>query len=476
MKTYNERSFVLSVLIAVFGLVLAGSSTAQTFTTLYNFTAENTNASGIYTNNDGSTPESGLVLSDHTLYGTTWGGGSYGFGTVFRINTDGTGLTRLYDFPTLASTNSSDGVQPVSLVLSGSTLYGRAFSGGSSGEGTLFKLHTDGTGFKNFHSFSQEYFNYTLGTWTNSEGYGTCSFVISSNDTLYGAMSDGGSSGYGTVFKIDTDGTSFTLLHDFTPTSTNSSGSQTNSDGAHPSGLVLSGNTLYGTTTGSGNSGAGTVFKINTDGTGFAILLDVGANALTLSGNTLYCSSRGVFKINTDGTGFTNLLSFDNQLMGTTLLTVDGNSLCVAATFGITGARGGAYEEEVFAANNDGGNLSFLYVWFGDYDFPTGPSGLILRGNTLYGTTELGGSSGNGTIFRISFLPQLTITPSASNIILSWPINYDGFDYTGYSLQSATNLSSPLWTTDLPPPVVVNGQNTVTNAISGTQRFFRLSE
>src|SRR5215469_1051304 len=126
MRTYNESSFVLSVLIALLGSVLAGSSRAQTFTTLYGFTAANTNTSGIYTNNDGRTPESGLVLSDHTLYGTTWGGGTYGFGTVFRINTDGTGFTTLYDFPTLSSTNSSDGVQPVSLILSGSNLYGRA--------------------------------------------------------------------------------------------------------------------------------------------------------------------------------------------------------------------------------------------------------------------------------------------------------------------------------------------------------------
>jgi hypothetical protein len=35
---------------------------------------------------------------------------------------------------------------------------------------------------------------------------------------------------------------------------------------------------------------------------------------------------------------------------------------------------------------------------------------------------------------------------------------------------------APVWTTNSPAPVVVNGQNTVTNPISGAQQFFRLSQ
>ena len=88
-----------------------------------------------------------------------------------------------------------------------------------------------------------------------------------------------------------------------------------------------------------------------------------------------------------------------------------------------------------------------------------------------------GGSSGNGTVFSLSFAPQLTIIPSGANVILTWPTNVAGFDYTGYTLQSTTNLvSSAVWTTNSPAPVVVNGQNTVTNPISGTQQFYRLSQ
>jgi len=100
---------------------------------------------------------------------------------------------------------------------------------------------------------------------------------------------------------------------------------------------------------------------------------------------------------------------------------------------------------------------------------------LILSGNTLYGTAGAGGSGGSGTIFSISLPvspPHLTITPSGVNIILTWPTNG-----TGFTLQSNTNLVSPVvWTTVSPGPVVTDGQNTVTNPISGTQQFFRLSQ
>jgi len=87
-----------------------------------------------------------------------------------------------------------------------------------------------------------------------------------------------------------------------------------------------------------------------------------------------------------------------------------------------------------------------------------------------------GGDYGSGTLFAISVLPALSMILSKDTLILTWPTNHAGFDYTGYNLQSTTNLLSPIWTTNLSTPVVVNGQNTVTNPISGTQQFFRLSQ
>ncbi|MGH7869616.1 MAG: hypothetical protein ACREP9_18810, partial [Candidatus Dormibacteraceae bacterium] len=69
-------------------------------------------------------------------------------------------------------------------------------------------------------------------------------------------------------------------------------------------------------------------------------------------------------------------------------------------------------------------------------------------------------------------LPTPSMLRSGASVILTWPTNASGF-----TLQSTTNLISPaVWTTNSPAPVVVNGQNTVTNPISGTQKFFRLSQ
>jgi hypothetical protein len=67
----------------------------------------------------------------------------------------------------------------------------------------------------------------------------------------------------------------------------------------------------------------------------------------------------------------------------------------------------------------------------------------------------------------------LTINPAGVNVILTWPTN----NATSFTLQSTTSLVSPaIWTPVSPNPVVVNGQNTVTNAISGSQQFYRLAQ
>jgi hypothetical protein len=68
--------------------------------------------------------------------------------------------------------------------------------------------------------------------------------------------------------------------------------------------------------------------------------------------------------------------------------------------------------------------------------------------------------------------PQLNIVSSSDSVILMWPTNAD--DYT---LQSTTNLVSPaVWSAVSSEPIVINGQEVVTNAISGAQMFYRLSQ
>ena len=427
MKTHIKNLFHLPALITGLGVMLAGQAAAQTFTTLYSFTALN----NFGANSDGAGPTARLVLSGNTLYGTAlyggWVDGGYrAYGTVFALNTNGTGFTTLYNF-----TGDTDGANPsAGLILSGDTLYGTAERGGSEAAGSVFAVNTDGTGFRTVHSLD------------GSDGDSPSAGLVLSGNTLYGTAYDGGryvvgSSGYGTVFAVNTDGTDFTPLYSFTPCP---GPLFTNSDGDHPSaGLVLSGNTLYGTAYAGGSLGHGTVFAVNTNGTGFTTLHSFTGGSdgavpyagLILSGNTLYgtaeeggISTNGtVFAVNTDGTGFTTLYTFSN--------------------------------------GSDGGSPA---------------AGLVLSANTLYGTAYAGGSSGSGTVFSLTLppvtAPQLTITPSGASVILTWPAAGAGF-----TLQSTTNLGSlAFWTTNSPAPVVVNGQNVVTNPLAGAQQFFRLSQ
>ena len=129
----------------------------------------------------------------------------------------------------------------------------------------------------------------------------------------------------------------------------------------------------------------------------------------------------------------------------------------------------------VFAMNPDGSGFTPLHN-FKHGEGSSLYSTLLLAGNTFYGTTIGGGSNGTGTVFKLAMTPQVGIGYSGSNIVLTWPTNQAGFDYTGYSLQSATNFASSNWSPVSPAPVAVNGQNTVTNPISGTQMFYRLSQ
>ena len=69
-------------------------------------------------------------------------------------------------------------------------------------------------------------------------------------------------------------------------------------------------------------------------------------------------------------------------------------------------------------------------------------------------------------------LPVLSLARSANNVIVSWSASD-----TGYTLQAKTNLNpSVIWATVSPAPIIVNGQNAVTNPLSGPQKFYRLSQ
>jgi uncharacterized repeat protein (TIGR03803 family) len=380
------------------------------FSILYSFT----------NGNDGSGPMAGLILSGNTLYGTTKNGGSGGHGTVFKINTDGTGFALIYGFTAYSPGTNSDGASPVaSLVLSGNTLYGTTSAGGSANSfGTIFKVNTDGTGFTNLHTFG------LLGV---SDPAFPLAGMVLSGSTLYGTTSAGGGSGAtGTVFMINTNGGGFATVHVF-PAAV----SGTNSDGAHPkAGLLLSGSLLYGTTS-AGGMGYGTVFCLNTGDSTFTNLYNftngvdgsTPVAALALAGGTLYgtASSGGnfpgygtVFKLNTNGTGFTNLYSFATGTGGTQPqagLLVSGGIL-----YGTTQHTSGGAGGTVFKLGTNGSGFTVLA---NGSDGAQPQAGLVLLGDSFYGTASAGGTPGEGIVFKVttngaSFATLHTFSPATN--------------------------------------------------------------
>jgi uncharacterized repeat protein (TIGR03803 family) len=494
-KLLNTGPF-LSI-IALFVLMLVHAVTAQSFTTLHSFPAYTGNNN---TNTDGTSPEAGLALSGNTLYGTAASSGAFGNGTIFAITTDGSGFTNLHSFTALSiyGTNG-DGAYPYGgLVSSGEAIYGTAYLGGSGGQGTIFKINSDGTGFTNLYDFPP-----TLGPYpaTNSSGANPRTDLLLNGNKLYGTATGGGTGGSGTVFALNTDGSGFTNLHQFTVTITPNPA--TNSDGAFPRcPLILQENILYGNTSAGGRFGNGVIFGVNTDGTGFTNLHNFtardslyGTNSdgvspdgrIVLSGGQLFGTAQyggrfdkgTIFTLYTDGSGFTNLHSF-NSTNGSSLysgLISSANTLYGTATGGGISGYGTA-----FKLNTDGTRFSLLHG-FSSLRGPFGNTnsdgvepfgGLILSSNILYGTTIYGGYFGYGTIFSISLPlpPELTISRLGTNVLLTWSTNSPGF-----TLQSATNLiSSATWSAATPAPVIIGTNYTITNNISGAAKFYRLTD
>jgi hypothetical protein len=70
--------------------------------------------------------------------------------------------------------------------------------------------------------------------------------------------------------------------------------------------------------------------------------------------------------------------------------------------------------------------------------------------------------------------PQLAITPSAANVVLTWPTNNAGYDYAGFTLQFTRNLFPTAWSPVAQPAVTNAGQNSVTVPTAVGGKFFRL--
>jgi len=466
-------------------IVLGGR--AQTYSNLYAFTAYG--GSVPPANSDGAFPYSVPVLLSNVLYGTTWEGGTNGEGTIFAVKTDGTGFTNLHIFSALSTYpvgTNADGAQPYdSLLLSSNILYGTAFAGGTNGWGTVFRINTDGSGFTVLRSLNEF-----------SDGAEPRGGLIISSNTLFGTATMGGTGDYGTVFRINTDGNNFTNLHNFTALS---------GDGAEPQGgLVMSGTNLYGMTLGGGtNNGNGIIFSLSTVKSNFTVLYTFAKfgskstntfggspyAALTLSSNsTLYgvtdlggTNGNGVvFSVGTDGMNYKLLHTFALGASDPSLgyytnkdgikpqcqLTLSGSTL-----YGTTTAGGLQGIGTVFSVQTDGTGFTNLYTFtpivtiVGGNLFSSGGAnpgcGVTLNGSTLYGTTTVGGINGNVYGLLLGSAPVfLSEQISGGQLTLTWP-------GSSYSLQSAGDLRGNFSN-------VVGSSSPYVVPATNTQQFYRL--
>jgi len=181
------------------GSVFYGMTTAGGRSQDGNIFSINTNGTGYtdlydFTNSKGQYPYGSLTLSGTVLYGMAYEGGANNWGVIFSINTNGTGYTDLHDF------DITDGKYPYgSLTLVGSVLYGAVSQGAVNGDGCIFSINTNGTMFTDMHDFNV------------TDGNGPQGDLLLSGSTLCGLAPDGGS-GSGTLFMIHTNGSGFSSI------------------------------------------------------------------------------------------------------------------------------------------------------------------------------------------------------------------------------------------------------------------------
>jgi uncharacterized repeat protein (TIGR03803 family) len=243
---------------------------------------------------DGNSPEGTLVQGPNgNLYGTTFNYGANDGGTVFEITAAGK-LTTLYDF--CSQSNCKDGGNPVAwLVLAANgNFYGTTVYGGAHYDnGTVFEITAAGK-LTTLYSFCAVGANCTDGE------HPYAGLVQATDGNFYGTTQSGGVAKYGgypgTVFKVTPRGT-LTTLHTFC----SEPGCD---DGAHPYGDLLQATNgiLYGTTSGAGADGYGTVFSLS---------VGLGPFVKTLQ---------------TSGAVGTTVIILGNNLTGTTHVTFNGRA------------------------------------------------------------------------------------------------------------------------------------------------------
>lgn len=386
--------------------------------------------------------------SDGMLYGTTTGGFGSDIGGVFKIDKNGNNFSVIHQFTT------ADGDSPNAPVIEATNgvLYGTTLYDGAGGGGSIFEINKDGSGYAVIHSFTYD---------LDDGGFSTAPLLQASDGELYGTSQDGGIDGEGVVFRIDLSGDNFVVLHPFA-----------SSDGVSPAAGLIEGTNgmLYGTTIEGGATNGGTVFRMNKDGSGFSVIFNFtntatapdgywpfssllkGSNGL-LYGTTQYGGSFGegiVFSMDYNGNNFTVLHNFGGANDGTQpdQPLVQGPD---GGLYGSTSSGGGAGGlGTVFTINTDGSGYNVLLVLTNAIGSPV--VGLIsASGGALYGTCGGGGAENRGTIFNLtasSVMDNNFLNAPTHVVGTGWLVSGHGTANRIYTVLASTNVALPAsnWT------------------------------
>ncbi|MBS0432039.1 MAG: hypothetical protein JSS21_06495 [Proteobacteria bacterium] len=267
---WPDRALTIAPDGTLFGVTPYGGSAdggaAFAYAPATGFIAEDANFSALHyfgnLGNDplGSSPEARpVVIADGTLLGTTKWGGLSGSGTLFRMGTDGTGYAVLQSFGNAAVVGAPNGNL---LAASDGFLYGLAGTIGAQ----LYRTAPDGTQFSVLHTFDYAteggfyYVGVIPAPTVGLDGY------------LYGATADGGGggNGQGAIYRMAPDGNDFSVLHSFNPIDSHLA----NVGGARPRASLLVGNDgrMYGATQLGGPNGTGVLYRMEADGSAFTVL------------------------------------------------------------------------------------------------------------------------------------------------------------------------------------------------------------
>jgi uncharacterized repeat protein (TIGR03803 family) len=357
------------------GSVFKIQSNGSNYTTLHTFSS---------IPQDGSKSFSRLLLLGDVLFGTTQRGGSSNFGTIFRLNRDGTAYELLHHFT--GATN--DGQFPYAGLVAGSdgSLYGTTIGGGLNNRGTVYKIQPNGTGYQILLHCSS---SFVTNGFTPYSG-----LVLGKNNILFGTTFSGGNRGAGTVFRMNPDGSDYQVIHQF--------GTAADGRNSYSSLIYGSDGFLYGTTPFGGSFGEGSVFKLREDGSDYSRIASFGSTqadgispyqGLTSgAGGVLYgVSSAGgtnntgtMFKIAINGSGYQTLCHFGtNESAASDLFCSPQNEL---------------YGSLSYSQGADTGSL-FKFV------FP----GIVALGATQ-----------DGFSLQLSGVPGLTYTVETSEDLITW--------------------------------------------------------